>query len=461
MLQNLKRRQQILLYIAIGVALLFFYAFMYSDILITTSFGINIWDALFDGNIFKFYDTVQSDVNNAAYQIYNSPDYYFLIYVIFGIWDFPLWFIRQLTNFNIWESALAMIWAKTIVLLFIVLVIIEIKNICRTLSLDDKRINNVIMVFVTSPILYMGAFVISQYDIIYLFFMLKAFNYYLKGDMWKFTGYIAVTLPIKPLSIFLFMPLLLYSEKNIIKIAVKTLVLFLPWLIFDIIFPIGDNVSGNMSNILVMFSQKFEFRGYDIPLFILSVIILYLYCYIVKPKEDLEARNLDSVKIAFMAYCIFFVTCPTVPYWYILILPFMCILIGLNGKYMYINIIIESLVSLCYIGIYVWIIPWCFDARLLRSTYVGKIFGDRYDTTNNILEIIHDKIPALYEMAEDRAETYLFMLFFAGTLMFIFINYCKHGEIVLEGKAVPKYIYMIRYIASLCVCLIPVIAYIF
>ncbi|MDE7479199.1 MAG: hypothetical protein K2M91_14905, partial [Lachnospiraceae bacterium] len=69
------KKQRIILGIAAVVALLFFYSFMYSDILITTSFGINFWDVLFSGNIFRFYEVCHSDVETAAYHIFNLPDY--------------------------------------------------------------------------------------------------------------------------------------------------------------------------------------------------------------------------------------------------------------------------------------------------------------------------------------------------------------------------------------------------
>lgn len=461
MINKWNRKQCIIIGFVSVITLLLFYAFMYSDILITTSFGVNFWDVLFQGNIFKFYEVSCTDVNNAAYQIYNSPDYDFLIYIIFALWNFPLWIIRKLTHINIWESALAMMWAKSLVLLFTILTIKAIVDICKTLKFVETNIKYTILLFVTSPILYMSIFVNSQYDIIYLFFMLTAVNYYLKDDLWKFVVFISIALPIKSLSIFLFFPLLLYKEKNIFKIALKTIAAFLPWMLFKIVFPMGESNNGNMENILVIFKQKMLLRGFEIPLFLLAILIFYIVCYSLKAPEDENKAMKNSIVISFLSYALFLMICGTNSYWYILLLPFQCILIGIDDDRKYISILLETITSICYVGMYIWIFPWGFEERLVRSTYVSKIFGLRMNETDNVLDILHKLLPSIYDMAEGRAAMYFFMVFLAGNLVFIMINLFQHENITFMEKDTPKYIYVIRYILGVCICMVPLIAYVF
>lgn len=455
------KKQRILLAAAALVTLLFFYAFMYSDILITTSFGVNFWDVLFGGDIFRFYEVCHCDVENAAYHIFNAPDYDFLIYIIFAAWNFPLWIAKKAAHVNIWESALAIAWAKTLVLIFVALTAKAVVDICKTLKMTQENIRDTILLFATSSILYMSVFVTSQYDIIYLFFMLKAFDYYLKNDIWRFTAFMALTIPIKLLSVFLFPPLLLYKEKNVFKICLKTAALFLPWLLLKLIFPMGAGNSTNDENILVIFGQKLVFRELEIPLFILAVMVFYILCYVLKAPEDDEKAGLNSVRIAFMSYALFFILCGTNPYWYILLLPFQCILTGLMKDRKYINTILETITSICYVGMYVWLIPWCFDVKVVRSTYVSKIFGLRENSTDNLLELLHTVLPSVYEMAENRAAVYLFMVFLAGNIVFIAVNFGRFDNLALEHADTPGYLYVIRYILGLCVCMVPVLAYVF
>lgn len=444
-----------------AVTLLFFYAFMYSDILITTSFGINFWDVLFSGDIFHFYEICHSDVETAGYHIFNTPDYDFLIYIIFAIWNLPLWIVRKVAHINIWESALAIAWAKTIVLLFTIFTIKAVDDICKTLKMDGKNRKDVVLLFATSSILCMSVFVTSQYDVIYLFVMLKAFDAYLKDDVWRFTAFLALSLPVKTLSVFLFPALLLYKEKNVLKICCHTVVLFLPWLLLRAIFPMGEENGGNVSNILVIFGQKIVFRNLEIPLFILAVIIFYIVCYVLKAPDDEKKAGLNSVRIAFLSYALFFILCATNPYWYILLLPFQCILTGLSEDRKYLNAILETVTSICYVGMYVWIIPWCFDVNLVRSTYVSRIFGLRENSTDNILDILHTILPSVYEMAEERAAAYLFMMFLAGNIVFIVIHFVRGENIAFKDVEIPKWLYVVRYVLGIGVCMLPMAAYMF
>lgn len=434
---------------------------MYSDILITTSFSINMWDLLFKGQIFDFYNLCPTDINNSAYQITNMSDYDFFIYIIFGIWNLPIWLVRKITNINIWESTVAIMWMKIIILVFAVLTVIELRKICAELEFRFEDIKNTLLIFATSSILYMAVFVTSQYDIIYLFFMMKAFNWYIKNDLWKFTTYMAITLPIKPLSIFLFPALIMYKEKNIIKILLKVIIVFLPWVLLKIIFPMGEANNGNMSNILVMFDNKLIFRDVEIPLFIFSTVLLYLFCYIFVCPTDKKEADINSIKIAVMSYMLFFVICNTNPYWYILILPFQSLLMVGNNEYKFINVILETVTSICYIGMYVWTLPWCFGANLVRSTYLCNLFGPRYDETDNILDILHKISHLLYDMAESRAVAYLFMIFFAGNILFVYINYIKHKELYFKDKEIPKWLWAIRYLLGISVCMLPIISFLF
>ncbi len=140
--------------------------------------------------------------------------------------------------------------------------------------------------------------------------------------------------------------------------------------------------------------------------------------------------------------------------------PFVCLLIGLNNSYSFISVIIETISSVCMIGSYVWQAPWCYDVNTLRSTYVAKIFGNRFDDTNNILDIIHKYIPMVYDLAAERAEGLLFGLFIAGYIVFIIINVFNDRDFALKDRDIPNYIFGVRFVIGVMVCMLPMVAYI-
>lgn len=440
------------------VYLIFFYGYFYSDILITTSHGINFWDVIFSGRIFDFHALCCSDVTNDAYTITTIyAGYDFPIYILFGIWNFPLWVIRKLTGINIWTSVLAMMWAKSIILVFIVLTVKALWKLCDTLEIQDKK-ELIVLLFLTSPLLAGSAVVNSQYDVITAYFMLEALNCFLNRKMKGFIGNIIAATLIKPFALFMFVPLILYAEKNVIRLALYTLCVMVPYLGAKIIIPNNTQLT-TFSTVLTLFKNKINIAMAEIPVFFLVSFVFWIICYMYHAPEEKKYFYRNSLLISYLSLAIFFMLCACNPYWIIMLLPFSCLLVCNNEHYTFLGVILETVGSICLIGHYVIELPWCYDVKILRTSFFAKIFGLRADTTDNVLDIVHNISESLYDM-RDRGSGFLFGLFFTTSLIFIWLNMCEHKNIAMENEPVPKYMLWIRLILSLGVCLIPMTAYI-
>lgn len=440
------------------VFLIFFYGYFYSDILITTSHGINFWDVIFSGNIFDFHALCCSDVENAAYTITTIyAGYDFPIYVLFGIWNFPLWVVRKLTGINIWESVLALMWAKSIILLFIVLTLKALWKLCDTIGQPEQK-EFAAMLFLTSPVVAGSAVVNSQYDVITAYFMLEALNCFLNKKMKGFVANILIATLIKPFALFMFVPLILYSQKNVIKIGLYTLCVLIPYLGVKVIIPNHTQLT-TYSTVLTLFKNKISISSIEIPVFFFVSFLFWIICYMYRTPDDKTEFFRNSMFISYLSLAIFFLLCATTPYWIIMLLPFQCMLIAGNKKYAFLGVILETAGSICLLGHYVIELPWCFDVKILRSSFFAKLFGLRADTTDNILDIIHNISEGLYDM-RDRGSGFLFGLFFTASLVFMWLNLFGHKNVALENETVPKYMFWLRLLLSLGVCLIPMTAYI-
>ena len=448
-----------LVYVLITVVyLVFFYGYFYSDILITTSHGINFWDVIFSGGLFDFHALCCSDVENAAYTITTIyAGYDFPIYVLFGIWNFPLWVIRKLTGANIWESVLALMWAKSIILVFIALTVRALWKLCDTMEMSGQKLL-VALLFLTSPIIAGSAAVNSQYDVITAYFMLEALNCFLNGKKKGFAGNILLATLIKPFALSIFVPLILYAEKNVIKIGLYTLCVLAPYLGFKIIIPNNTQLT-TFGTVLTLFKNKVNISSVEIPVFFLVSFLFWIICYMYRMPDDKKEFYRKSVLISYLSLAIFFLLCASNPYWVIMLLPFQCLLIGAYKKYAFLGVILETAGSICLIGHYVIELPWCFDVKILRSSFFAKLFGLRVDTTDNVLDLVHNISEGLYDM-RDRGSGFLFGLFFTASLAFIWLNLTQHNNVALEEREVPRYMMWIRLLLSLGVCLIPMTAYI-
>ncbi len=441
-----------------AVFLIFFYGYFYSDILITTSHGINFWDVIFSGKVLDFHALCCSDVENAAYSITTIyAGYDFPIYILFGIWNFPLWVIRKLTGINIWECVPAMMWAKSIILFFAVLTLRGLNKVCDTIGIQERK-TLVAMIFFSSSFVSSCAIVNSQYDIITAYFMIEALNCFLNRRRRGFILYIAIATLIKPFALFLFVPLILYAEKNLIKIGICSLGVLAPY--FGVRLVIRNTTQlGTYDNVLTLFKNKVHIGSADIPIFILISFVLWAFCYMYKEPTEKVSFYKNSVIISYLAFAIFFMFCSSSPYWCIMLLPFQCLLIGINKKHALLNVVLETVGSICLIGYYMIEIPWCFDVRLLRTSFFAVLFGLRLDTTDNVLDIIHNMSEGLYDM-RDRGSSMLFGIFFVSNLVFIWLNLVEHKHTAFEDEPVPQWLLFIRLLISLGVCLVPMAAYI-
>lgn len=449
--------------IPICVGLLYFIigsAYQYSDLLITTSCGIELWTAIFSGNFFDFYNVTYTDVVNAGWVIVDGvPGYDFLMYVIFAIWNFPLWIAKYVFKVNIWESVLALTWAKGIVFLFSILVAKKTADIALRIGIEKDKIQAAIGMIFTSTIYVLGTLIMSQYDVIYLWLLLISIDYYLQNDMKKFIIFSAIAFPIKSISFFIFIPLLLYKEKDVMKIMLSVVCVLIPWVILKLLFERNDN-SGIFDNMLCIFANKITIMDYEIPIFPFAMIIFCAMCYLMKTHTDNKEFNKMTITIAFLSYQIFVMICLGNPYWAVVLLPFQILLI-MYDEVNWITVILCTLSDLCYVINRIWEIQWSINVNVLKGSFIGKIFGERVDDTNDVIQLLHKALPEVYEMAEDRigAYTYGGFLVFSILLIYIILNKKTCG---IEQKSSYLYLaYTFRIICSIFILLLPIIAFVF
>ena len=125
------------------ITLFFFYAFIYNDILETSRCGVNLWHDLVEGKLRYFYAR-RTDMPAVAYQRVVRASYEFPIYIIFAIWNFPLFLLEKFAHIDIFSSVLCLGWAKTILLVFVILLCFEIVKICRKLAMNKETIDQVL-----------------------------------------------------------------------------------------------------------------------------------------------------------------------------------------------------------------------------------------------------------------------------------------------------------------------------
>ncbi len=318
--------------------ILLFFSTSHPDILETSNHSYLFLESVFTGNVFDFYNYVETRPLDLYYV--NYANYNILTYIIFGIWQLPIYIITKLFSIPV-NGGILLFWTKIISTLFFVGCGYMIKIICEKLNLSKNLSYISSLFFLFNPIAFFSPMVMGQYDTFCLFFLLFAISYYLDGDIKKFTILIGVSAVFKFFSFFAFIPLLLLKEKKIIPLLKYIILSF--WLYI----PTTLLYFGKTGNASAFTSLMFEriltpsfqttFEPVSIFLFLYALICLFTYFY--SKKENIKYL---SMYIIMAVYTLLFYGIYWHPQWVIILIPFIVITTFMQKNklvYWYIDII--------------------------------------------------------------------------------------------------------------------------
>lgn len=311
--------------------LLCFLCYYFCDINITTRHGINVWNALFSGNILHFY-TYNLHVKNTFMQTVSEcpAAYGFPLYLAFALWDLPLFIIEKVAHISYSDFPLLVIYSKGILIVAFIACIAVFKKICLQLGYTNGRANECVFFWMTSAFVIEPLFVNCHYDILSLYFILLGFYAYLRGDNKKFVMWFGISCVFKhSLGLMLFLPLLVYREKKVIKVLLSIAAALIPALLLKLLFMSdaegnavrSEFVIANMKHILDWCMRQNGALGEQILLFVVGWVAFLVYVY------TSEENKKQIVPISVIAFWLFFGMCYFQPHWIILVSPFAALLV--------------------------------------------------------------------------------------------------------------------------------------
>ena len=461
----------------LGVSLIFFYSFIYNDILETMRMGISFWTDLFSGRIRYFY-AGRWEMTPVAYAKEVQAVYDFPIYIVFAVWNFPLWLLETFGKVDVFQSALCLMWGKTLVLVFSVLLTRCVYRLCLTLQMKPDTARLVCILLLTSNFFMSSVILMGAYDIIPLLFALEGIRCYFKNNTRGFLLCFMCAIPLKFFALLLFVPLVLLREKRIPRIIGAVFLSFLPILVFRILLPCsavyGDPGSvslslgnifhaTNLSNLAFLYTMTYE-QPMSLSAVFPSVVcwlVLYLICYFWKPASQEEERR-AGIYVCFLTYAILFVTSMSHPYWLMILVPFTVLVMGQNPRYLYVNLVLETLFTWGMIAAQLFKFPWCFGNALAANSFLPKLFGAQETFSAVTPMTVFTKLTG-----SDSAQGYLIRLgcsvFLAGILIFAYVNFPfrKKELAVIERDEKPAWwLVGLRVLAGFGLALIPVVLHI-
>jgi hypothetical protein len=192
-----------------------YFSFQQSDILHT---GGSSLTAL-EGHIFDFYE-----VNKV---IFGGNNYLPSSYILFALWNIPLklFGIIKEPSMNVGN---VVFWYKLLPTIFYFSTAIIIYRIGLIMNLNKAKSILMSCVWISTPIAVFSQFIFGQYDIFTVFFTMMGLLFFLKRRQGYFVLFFGIAITFKYFPLFIFIPLLLLTEKKLKSLIIKGALFLLP-----------------------------------------------------------------------------------------------------------------------------------------------------------------------------------------------------------------------------------------
>ena len=293
-----------------------FFLFNQKDIEIT----VDVSYQLLHGNVFNFYSSATEWWGHSGGSVYLPPTY-----IIFAIWNIPIFLLGKAPVLIYSSSALKMVWYKLLTVIVYLIAGLIIRKICQSsLGFSNNKAKLAMYLFYTAPLAFFSQFIFGQYDVFTVALMLLGLHYYLKADAstrdhWLFVLFFGLAATFKYYVLAVFFVLLVLRNKQILRLLGSAGLVFVPIVLISLPFAVCDFEAFRAS------VMNFHVLGYtnvaEIPvgassirLQLAALLALFVWAYFVKPKDR---KNFISYAFFFGSGVIaaLFVFMPWHPQW--------------------------------------------------------------------------------------------------------------------------------------------------
>lgn len=360
-----------------------FMTMMYGDTKAFVHYGVNFWKSMTEGGgLHNFYeysnamlDYYRANGIGGAYEvIYDFP-----VYIVLGIWAFPLWIICSLFGIEETSNMWTMLYSKSLYIVALIIVAYLIYRICRNINVDDRMAKWAAFLFLSSVLVFVEIGIAGQLDVLGMPFTLLAIYYFQNKSRWRFLIFFSIAVSFKQFPLFIFLPLIMLIEKNALKIAIDTVIVFGVTLIADLPFPKGTEAMQIKDEVRARFMESFlgvkaPLYNSAVPMIVLLIGGICVFCYLKQIKDDIELEQY-SVFVPALSMFVLFISFDSNPYWFIHLAPFMAILIAYNSSCFNRLILFETVGMLCLILNQYGANYWVYESYWAKGMFLDKIFG--------------------------------------------------------------------------------------
>ena len=364
------------------VFLFIFFTMDYNDGRINASLGYVLCRGVLTGTLWEVYSGI-------------AWSYGVVIYVIYAIWSLPVVVIDLIngTTVDFNTAVWSILWYKLLLVLFWGACCYWFYKIQIELN-SNKSVSRLSLMFlVTSGLMIIPTIALTQCDVMSLNFALMGVYYLLKKDNKRFVMYFAIAATMKYLALFIFLPLLLFQFKKIVRLAMVGVAgISLTILMFGIQMLSKQSLISATSgseyyvntHIGKLFSSSILTIGkLEISIFIVFLLTLCLVAYMVR-TEQLDRSQFQAwvLWIAVSGWYALLLFYEANIYWFILLMPFLILLFSNNPDRIKENVFLEIIFTNAVLLKYILHQGWTFGGE---RTFSGLLLKNLVPSEPNSL----------------------------------------------------------------------------
>ncbi len=440
-------RMEWAIFIAACVLLLFTNA--YADIRETSSNGIFVWKSLFSGDLFNYYYTAPCTV-----------DYPFTVYLSFAFVNLPIYLLSLIFGFVPDGTWWYLAYNKLFICGFFLITMLLFRRICEKLEFDEKATSWATFVYATSAIVVYTIPVVGQYDILAVLFSFLGILSLFDGKRRNFLLWFSLALTYKYLAVFALIPLLLLSQKKFIKLFLELAATLVPTLLLmrgGLLFAADDAVSRGPMMLYGYFNTPDLYLGLvNFSFFTAAMLVMCIFCY-VKPFDNSGHARRNAIYGCALSYAALFLFTVSHSYWYIMLAPFLCMILFFNPKQFKLSLMIETVASTAIVLVFEsFVFIWCTGYHAFAASFAGQLMGlstaisypHSQSVVNTMLSVL--RLDAMQPMAEQVLGT----VFVVGVAAILCLNYPRE-KIKPQGIQIERSAMWLRVACSLAVGILP------
>lgn len=372
--------------------------FQHPDIWETSNHSWILLESISQGKFMDFYHIVEA----RPYPLYyiNGANYSIVLYLLFAIWQLPVWIICKIGGLAINEYFL-LFYSKILPALAYALCALLLAKLGRGAGLSKQDSRWCSLAFVLCPAAFFGCLVMGQYDSLCLALTLWALLFYQKGDLQKFCLIMGAAAAFKFFPLMLLIPLLLLAEKRpsrILAFGFSSL-----WLVvLSTLLFLGRTGSANNFTLQMigrLFAQTLPSGMGPVPVFLLGYAIVLVLCYLYHPAQQPGSGALP-IYVCMAVYSLLLICIHWHPQWVILVCPFF-VLCAFLQKDRLPWMVLVLMFSIGFFLLCFFEFPYQMDANLFDYGLV-TVFTKRAASqlpTRFTASLVLEKIPFLVQLA--------------------------------------------------------------